>query len=139
MENVRSNAVILIAGVVVAAILAFLLQLPGLSIRTLLVGERTVGGGQFWLLEMIAGALTSLIITGIAVLLLRRLMLWVAAISVAIQLASMAFTQSYHMPADSVAEIMFRSAEVIGIVAGAVIAVLVARGLFTARQKPAAS
>lgn len=140
MENTHSNtqtAVLLVGGAILIAVLVFILQLPSLSIRGLIVGERIVGGGQFWLLELIAGALTSVIITGIAVLLFRRLMLWVGVISVVIQLAWMASTQSFLTPVDSAAEVVFRSAEVVGIVAGAVIAVLVARGIFNARQKPA--
>lgn len=137
MENTSSNtrtAAVLVGGAIVITVLVFVLQLPSLSLRGLIVGERIVGGGQFWLLELIAGALTSVIITGISVLLFRRLMFWVGVISVVIQLAWTASTQSFFTPADSVAEIVFRSAEVVGIVAGAVIAVLVARGIFP-RQK----
>src|SRR6266705_728786 len=108
MENTRSNtqtAMVLLGGALLIAVLVFVLQLPSLSIRGLIVGERVVGGGQFWLLELIAGALTSVIITGVAVLLFQRLMLWVGVMSVVIQLAWMAFTQTFLVSADSVAEI----------------------------------
>ncbi len=140
MENNRSGTqttLAVIGGAVVIAVLIFVLQLPGISIRGLVVGERVLGGGQFWLLEFIAGALTSAIITAVAVVLFRRLMLWVGVISVVLQLAWLVLTQTFHAPADSLVEIMFRSAEAVGIVAGAVIAIFVARGIFNARATPA--
>ena len=140
MENTRSRSqttIAVIGGAVVIAVLLFVLQLPGLSIRGLVVGERVVGGGQFWLLEFIAGALTSAIITGVAVLLFRRLMLWMGAMSVVLQLAWLVLTQTFHAPADSIVEILFRSAECAGIVAGAAIAIFVARGIFNARATSA--
>jgi hypothetical protein len=140
MENKRSGirtTMAVIGGVVVIAVLIFILQLPGLSIRGLVTGERVLGGGQFWLLEFIAGALTSAIITGVAVLLFRRLMLWVGALSVVLQSVWLVLTQTFHAPADSLAEILFRSAEFAGIIAGAAIAIFVARGIFNARATPA--
>jgi hypothetical protein len=136
MENTRSNVrtvIVLVGGTVVIAVLVFILQLPSLSIRGLIVGERIVAGGQFWLLELTAGALTSGIITGVTVLLFRRLVLWVGVTSVVMQLAWMAFTQSFATPVGSFADIAFRSAEFVGIVVGAVIAVLVARGILSGR------
>lgn len=140
MENRPSRtqtAIAVIGGAVVVAVLIFVLQLPGISIRGLVVGERVLGGGQFWLLELIAGAITSLIITGIAVLVFRRLALWIGVMSVVMQLAWLVLTQSFHTPADSFAEVAFRSAEFVGIVVGAAVAILVARGIFNARAKPA--
>lgn len=141
MENMRSRTqttLAVIGGAVLVAVLIFVLQLPGLSVRSLVVGERILGGGQFWLLEFIAGALTSAIITGVAVLLFRRLMLWMAALSVLMQFIWLMVTQTFHGP-DSFAEMMFRSAEFAGIIAGAALALLVARGLFSNRAKPASN
>jgi hypothetical protein len=139
MENTRSDArtaISLLGGAAVIGVLVFVLQLPSLSIRSLIVGERVVGGGQFWLLELIAGALTSAIITAVAIAVFRRLALWIGMMSIAIQVVWMLFTQSFATPADSFAEIVFRSAELVGIVAGAVLAILVARGISNVRAKP---
>jgi hypothetical protein len=125
----------LIGGAVAIVVLVFILQLPSLSIRGLVIGERVVGGGQFWLLEFIAGAMTSAIITGVAVLLFRRLMLWIGVISVLVQVVWTAFTQSFFTPADSFVEAALQSAEIMGIIVGATIAILVARGLLTPKPQ----
>ena len=139
MEHLSSRSqttIAVIGGAVVIAVLVFVLQLPGLSIRGLVVGERVLGGGQYWLLQFIAGALTSAIVTGVTVFLFRRLILWLGALSIVLQLAWLVLTQTFHAPAESIAEIFFRSAECVGIVVGAAIAVLVMRGIFNARTTP---
>jgi hypothetical protein len=130
---------LLVGAAVVIAVLVLILQLPSVSVRKLLHGERIVAGGQFWLLELLAGGITSLIITGAAVLLFRRLMIWVSAISVVMQLAWMAFTLEFATAAGSIPDVAFRSAEPIGILVGAAFAVLITRGISSARQGPTAS
>lgn len=133
--NARTAALLLGAAIAIS-ILILVLQLPDLSVRRLLHGERVVASGQFWLLEMLAGAITSLIITAITILLFRRLLLWVSGLSVVMQLAWMAFTLRFASPADSIGEFAFRSAEIVGIVAGAALAVLAARGILSAKDTP---
>lgn len=132
----RTRTVALLVGAaVIIAVLVVVLQLPSLSVRKLLHGERVVASGQFWLLEMLAGGITSFIITGIPGLLLRRLMLWVSAMSVVMQFVWMAFTLKFASPAGSIAEMAFRSAEIVGVLVGAALAVLVVRGVLPAGRE----
>jgi len=126
---------LLVGAAVLIAVLVVVLQLPSLSMRKLLHGERVVASGQFWLLEMLVGGITSFIITGITGLLLRRLMLWVSAMSVVMQLVWMAFTLKFASPPGSIAEVAFRSAEIVGVLVGAALAVLVVRGVFPAKHE----
>jgi hypothetical protein len=137
MHKTRSYARLvglLIAAAAVIAVLVIVLQLPGISVRKLLHGERVVASGQFWILELLAGGITSFIITGITVLLFRRVMIWVGAVSILMQLAWMTLTLEFASPAGSIGEVAFRTAEPVGIVLGAVLAVLVARGLLYGRS-----
>jgi len=104
-------------------------------VRRLLHGGRIFASGQFWILELLAGAITSFVITGIAVLLFRRLMLGVSVISVVVQFAWMAFTLEFATAATSSADVAFRLAEPLGVLVGAAFSVLLARRLFLRKQE----
>ena len=133
MHSLRSRTRmvgLLVGAAAIMAVLIFVLQLSSISVMKLIHGDRIVGSGQFWLLELLAGGITSFIVTGIALLLFRRLIIWVSALSIAMQFAWMAFTLEFATPANSIAEFAFRSAESAGIILGVALAVLVVRGLF---------
>lgn len=70
-----------------------------------------------------------MIITLVAVFLGKTLKFWIAVLSSAMQLLWLAITQDHVAPSDSGAELLFRLAEPLGIVLGAVVAVLLVRGM----------
>ena len=120
----------------VIVLVMFLLQLPFLSPRKLIIGERVLGGGQFCILEALAGMVSSLIITIAAAVLAKDLMVWIAVLSSTIQIIWLAFTETYLLPLNSAAEFTFRAAEPLGVIVGAAIAVLIARGITSYRRRP---
>ena len=133
VSRVRAVLVMFAAAVVIAA-LTLVLQAPGLAIRHVLIGDRVLPSGQFWFLEMLAGLLTSAVITSLAILVDRRFMIWIAAASVAIQLCWVYITHTSLVPIDSLGEILLRSSDALGILLGALVAVLLVRGIFSTRH-----
>ena len=132
MENKLPSfrTILSLAGaVLLIVILVLVFQLPSLSPRHFLIGNRTFGTGTYWALEIAVGAITSMIITLVAAIAWRKLALWIAALSIGIQVLWLYVTQTYLVPADSLVELLSRLAEPGGIVFGAAGAVLLINSL----------
>ena len=135
----KSLVLVSIGAALLISILVFVMQLPSFSVRGLLIGDRVVSASQFWILEFLAGVVVSVVITGIALALFRRRYRLIFLLSVSLQLLWVVMTQTFVTPANSIIEAALRSSEAVGLIVGAAIALLVARGIAQLRAAPVTS
>jgi hypothetical protein len=136
MKNKIQTILALIGAGVLIVILVFIFQLPSISPRHLLIGDRTLGGGDYLILELVVGAIASLIITFLVAAVWERLALYIAGLSVGIQVLWIYFTQQYIASANSLVELLSRLAEPGGVVLGAIAAIFLAHSIKSRLRKP---
>lgn len=108
-------------GALLAFMLAFLLQMPPISLRGTLIGNRIYTAPELGAMEFGVGLIASIVILAICLLTIRRPPLWLIVIAVIVQLVWNEFARGFSVDAHGLAELVIRYAQQVGVVVGGVV------------------
>ena len=97
---------------------------PWLSLRNIVVGARVLAFAEMAGLTFLVGAITSLLVVGVAVLVLRRFSLALILTAATVQILWLEFEWGFSVRAADASELMVRYAEELGVIAATIALVL---------------
>jgi hypothetical protein len=119
---------------VISLIAIVLLHQPWLSLQKLL-GTKVFTFPEMAGMKLLVGFLTSLVVVGLCVLLLRRLSLPLVLAAAAVQIVWIEFEWGFSVRAADAGELIVRFAEELGVVASGVVVVLYVLTIASVRER----
>lgn len=138
MDQTRKTADI-VWSAVISLVAIILLHQPWLSLQKLLIGTKVLTFPEMAGLKLLVGLLTSLIVIGLCVLLLRRLSIALVLAAAAVQIVWIEFEWGFSIRAVGTGEWIVRFAEELGVVASGVALILYVLAKAGFREKKAPS
>ena len=138
-ESRYSNALRILACVILAALITFVLQVLPFSLRRILIGSGVFTGPELAFLEIVVGAVNSFIVTMICLFGLRRPILWLITAAVVVQILGIEMAYGFRQGGATLAEAILRYTEHVGAIVGAAVSFWVHRMLTRGRSSASAA
>lgn len=108
-------------GALLAFVLVFILQMPPISLRGALIGNRIFTAPELGAMEFAVGLIASIVVLAICLLTIRRPALWLIVTAVIVQLVWNEFARGFSVDTQGLAELVIRYAQQVGVVIGGVV------------------